>query len=138
MVYFITWEMHEFPHIENTWVFSSISHSMGKGSKTHLMGQAWDIGSHTFSIVRLLFPVRFPFCGKLHHIGNACVFSSISHSMRKGSKTPQIWRVWEIGFHTFSIAWVLFSVRFPSCGIHHCMGNAWVSPSISQSTRKSN
>ena len=32
-------------HMENAWVFSSISQGVGKGGKIHQMGKAWEIGS---------------------------------------------------------------------------------------------
>ena len=54
------------------------------------------------------FPIRFPSYGILHHMGNAWFFSSISHSMGKGSKTYQMGKAWEIGYHTVSIVWVCF------------------------------
>ena len=55
-------------------------------------------------------------------MGNECVFSSISHSMRRGSKYHQMEKAWEIGSHTFSILCVFFSNYTPvlwftsSCG----------------------
>ena len=42
MAYFIAWKMHGLSY--------QISHSIRKVSKTHQMGKAWEIGSHTFSI----------------------------------------------------------------------------------------
>ena len=46
-------------------------------------------------------------------------------------------KAWEIAFYPFSIVWVLCTIRFLSPGILHHMVNAWVSPSISHSTGKS-
>ena len=37
-----------------------------------------------------------------------------------------MWRTQEIGIHTFPIVWMLFSIRFPSYGILHYMGNGWI------------
>ena len=111
-------------------------HSMEKCRKTHQMGKAWKISSHTFSIVWVLFSIRFSICSIPHQVGKAWVFPAISHSTRKYNKTHRIGRTWEIGTHTFPIVWVLFSIRFPSYGILHHMGNAWVSPSISHSIGK--
>ena len=48
-----------------------------------------------------------------HHIGNAWVFPSISHSMGKCNKTHRMGRTWEIGNHTFPIVWMLFSHPIP-------------------------
>ena len=39
----------------NAWIFPSISHSTGKCNKTHGMGKVWEIGTHTFPIVWVLF-----------------------------------------------------------------------------------
>ena len=82
------------------------------------------------------FPIRFPSYGIVHDIGSEWVFSSISHSIGKDSETHQMRKAWEIGSHIFSIIWVLFSIRLPSCGILHHMGNAWVLSSVSHSMRK--
>ena len=100
------------------------------------MGRTWKIDTHTFLIVWVILSIRFPSYAILHRLLNAWVFSSISHSIGKDSKTHQMGKVWEIVSHTFSIKWVLFSIRFPSCGIVHHMGNAWVFSSISQSMGK--
>ena len=89
------------------------------------------------------FPIRFPFYSILHHMRNACFFSLISHKRKIqpnssngeslqnwflviSQKTHCMWRTWEIGIHTFPTVWVLFSIRFPSCGVLHHIGNAWV------------
>ena len=71
-------------------------------------------------------------------MGNAWVFSSISHSTKKCNKTHGMGRTWEIGNHTFPIVWVLFSHYIPilwysslisnSMGKfskNHQMGKAW-------------
>ena len=191
--------MHEFSH--------QIYYSIRKVSETHRMETAWEIGSHAFSINWSLFSIRFPSCGILHHMGNASVFSSISHSMENNRK-PSKWEkpgklvpgkilqnpsyvenfgnwysylshsmgvffpldshlmvyfiICEIhgSHHQFLIAWenaaksielrqpgklvpIAFpkyeyfsSIRFPSYGILYHMGNAWLFPSISNSTEK--
>ena len=44
------------------------------------------------------------------------VFShQVLHAIRKVSETHQMEKGWEIGSHTFSMKWVGFSIRFPSC-----------------------
>ena len=121
------------------------------------------MATHTFPIVWVFFLIQFPFCGRLHYMVNAWVYSLISHSTGKWNKTYCIGRNWGIGTHTFHIAWVLFfsldshpmvyfiiweiyvfshrfpaPIIFPSCGILHHTGNALVSPSISQSTEITN
>ena len=47
-------------HNGNAWVFPSISHSMGKCNKIHHMKRTWEIGTHTFPKVWLLFSRRIP------------------------------------------------------------------------------
>ena len=42
-------------HMWNPWVSQSIFHSMGKYSKIHRGGRAWEIGTHDFLIAYLLF-----------------------------------------------------------------------------------
>lgn len=109
---------------------------MEKIFKTHRMGKAWEIDYYTFSIVWVLFSIRFSSCGILYHIGNAWVSWSISHSMEKLQQNSlygdNLWN-W---CSYFSIVWVLFSIKFPSYGILHHMGNKWVPPSVSHSIRK--
>ena len=50
----------------------------------------------------------------------------ISHSIRKISKTHRMGKPWEISSHISFIKWVFFSIRFPSCGILHHLGNTWI------------
>ena len=57
--------------------------------------------------------------------------------LRISYKTHRIGKTWKIGAYTFDIVWVTFSIRFPSCGILHQMGNAWMFSSVSQSMVKS-
>ena len=40
----------------NARIFPSISHNMGKCNETHCMGKVWEIGTHSFPIVWVLFP----------------------------------------------------------------------------------
>ena len=100
------------------------------------MGKVWEICSHSVSIVWVSFSIRFPSCGMLHHMGNTCVFSSISYSMGKDSKThlnEENLRNWFLySFHSLGV----FSVRLPSCGILHHMGNAWAFSWISHMMEK--
>ena len=48
-------------------------------------------------IMDAFFLIRFPFYGILHHMGNACVFSLISHNLGKDSQNHRMGKVWEIG-----------------------------------------
>ena len=84
----------------STWVFPSISHSLGKFSKTYPKEGAWDINTHTFpKIWRLFLPSDF----------SSLVYflTSVSHSKWKCSETHVKRTVWEIGIHTFPKVWVL-------------------------------
>ena len=90
MVYFIIWEMHGFPH-----QFPILQEN---ATKLIVVQRTWEIGAHTFPILWMLFfSIRFPFYGILHHMGNACVFSLISHNMGKDSQNHRMGKVWEIG-----------------------------------------
>ena len=96
MVYFNIWEMYEFPH-KFPMVRENATKPMvsGNSGKLILILVPW---------YGRFFPIRFPSYGILHHMGNAWVSPSISHSMRKCNKTlPMRW-TWEIGTHTFPIA----------------------------------
>ena len=76
-------------------------------------------------------------------MGNACVFSLISHNMGKDSQSHRMGKVWKIGSQQFPRKHIvcgelgkfvfIFSHsmgaifhRFPSYGVLHHMGNAWV------------
>ena len=47
-------------HMGNVWVFPSISHSTGKCNKTHCMRRTWEVGTHNFPIVWVLFSRSIP------------------------------------------------------------------------------
>ena len=47
-------------HMGNPWVFLSISHSLEKCNKTYHIGRTWEIGTHTFTIVGVLFSHSIP------------------------------------------------------------------------------
>ena len=74
-------------HMGNALVFLLISQNAEKYNKTHCEERNWEIGTHTFPIVWMVFPIRFPSYCILHPMGNAWVFSSDSHSMGNSSKT---------------------------------------------------
>ena len=133
----------------NAWVSQSVSHSTGKCNKTHCMGRTWEIGAHTFPMLWALFFSRFPFYGILHHMGNVCVFSLISHNLGKDSQNHRMGKVWEIGSRKYPTKPILcwepgklysyfshsISIRFTFYGILY-MWNTWVSPSTSHSMGK--
>ena len=119
------------PRIGNAWIFPLISHSTGKWNKIYCTGRIWEIVAHTFPVVWVLLSIRFPSCGILHHMGNAWVSASMSHSIGKCSKINRIGRAWEIGTHTFSKVRVLFFHQIPILVILYHMENAWLFPSIS-------
>ena len=93
---FIKWEMHGFPH-----QFPIVQEN---ATKPIVWGEP---GTHTFPTVWVLFSIRFPSYGVLHHMGNAWVFSS---NFPQHSETHRMGNTQEIGSHTFSIKWVLFSL----------------------------
>ena len=85
----------------------------------NLLPIAWE--NATKSIARGEIPQYRCSCGILHHIENACVFSSISHSMQKGCITHRMWKVLQLSFHAFNRVWVLFtlnSIRFSTRIFH--------------------
>ena len=60
----------------------------------------------------------------------------ISHRIRKVIETHRMGKAWETGSHTFSLKWVLFSIRLQSCGTRHHTGKAWFFSSVSHSMGK--
>ena len=129
-VYFIIWEMHGFPN-----QFPIVQEN---ATKLIVWGEPGKLVLILFPYYGRFFSIRFPFYGILHHMGNACVFSLISHSLRKDSQNhrrakfseigsrkyptkPTARGKQEIGAHTFPIVWVLFSIRFTFYGILYNM-----------------
>ena len=105
MVYFIICKIHGFPHqFPLAWENAVKSVYLGEPRK---LAPIFSLTFGYFSSIRFpwnLFPyygrffsVRFPFYGILHHMGNAFVFSIISHNMGKDSQTHRMGKVWEIG-----------------------------------------
>ena len=88
-IYFIIWEMHGFPH-----QFPIVQE---KATNLIVWGEPGKLELILFPYYGRFFSVRFPFCGILHHMGNAFVFSIISHNMGKDSQTHRMGKVWEIG-----------------------------------------
>ena len=122
----------------NAWVFPSTCHSTGKCNKTHPMGKTWEIGNHTFPIAWVLFSHPIPILSYTSSYGKCMGFPTISQSTGKCNKIHHMGRIWEIGTQIFSIVWVLFSLLIPILWYTYYMGNAWVLPTISHSTKKSN
>ena len=93
MVYFITWEMHGFPHhFSITWE---------NAAKPIVWGEPGKLVFILFPWYGCFFPIRFPSYGILHNMVNAWVSSSISHSMGKCSKTHWMRKSSEISFRFF-------------------------------------
>ena len=75
-------KINESHHMENAWVFPSISHSMGKCNKTHLRGESGKlviILSYSMGTFSHLIPI-------LSY--TSWVFPSIPHSTGKCNKNP--------------------------------------------------
>ena len=81
MAYFIIWEMHGFPH-----QFLIVWEN---ATKLIVWGEPEKLVLILFPYYGCSFSIRFPFYGILHHMGNACVFSLISHNMEKDSQTDR-------------------------------------------------
>ena len=129
-IYFIIWEMHGFPH-----QFPIVQE---KATNLIVWGEPGKLEFILFPYYGRFFSVRFPFYGILHHMGNAFVFSIISHNMGKDSQTIEWGKSGKlvpgnilqnpfyvenlgIGIHTFPIVWVLFPIRLTFCGILYNM-----------------
>lgn len=102
------------------WLASSQGKCIG-----HLTGRTRDIGIHTFSRVWVLLFHQIPFHGTLHPMKNAWGSPSIFHSMpgEPGTTVPILFPK----YTWFS------SIRFPSCGMLYCLGNAKFCQSIFRS-----
>ena len=117
MVYSIIWEIHLFSHqFPIAWEKAGESIEWEKPVK-FVRGKILQNPSYVenlrnwfsyFSIVCCFFPIGCPSYGIFHHMGNVWIFSSVFHSMRKGSKTHPMRKTWGIGYHTFSIVLTLW------------------------------
>ena len=88
-VYFIIWKMHAFPN-----QFPIVQEN---ATKLIVWGETGKLVLILFPHHKQFFPIRFPFYGILHHMGNACVFSLISHNLEKDSQNPRMGKFREIG-----------------------------------------
>ena len=126
-------------HVGNAWVFSSISHSTGKCNNTHCMGKTQKIGNHAFPIAWVLFYHPIPILWYTSSYGKIYGFSYEFLIVQENSTKPILW-----GGPAKLVLILLpqygcfFPIQFTSCGMLHYMGNAWVFPSISYSTKKFN
>ena len=99
LVYFIIFEMYGLPHqFAIAWENDAKLIEQGEPGK-------W-IPIFPLSLGSF-FSIRFPCYGILHHMWNPWVSQSIFHSMGKYSKIHRVGRAWEIGTHTFLIAYLL-------------------------------
>ena len=117
-------------HKQNAQVFPSMSHSIGKGNKTHLLGRAQNVGTHTFP--------KDSSQALLQCKGNAYVFPSMSLALKKATK-PILWeqprKLVPILFPKYGC---FYSIRFVSFGVLRHIENAWGSPSIPHNMGKCN
>ena len=100
------------------------------------MRRTWEIGTHTFPTVWVLFSIRFLSYGILQRIENAWVFSSNFPQHQKSQQNSSNGKGLGNWFSYFFHKVYFFSIRFPSCGILHHIGNTWVFSSISHSMGK--
>ena len=89
MVYLIIWEIHGFPY-----QFFIVRED---ATKLIVWGEPGKLVLIIFPYYGRIFSIRFPFYSILHHMGNACVFSLISHNLGKDSQNHRMGKVWEIG-----------------------------------------
>ena len=94
MVYLIIWEMHGLPR--------QFSIDWGNATKPNAWGKSGKLVFILFLSYGFFFPISFPSYGILHHMWNAWVSQTISHSMGKCNKTHPVERTWEIANHNFS------------------------------------
>ena len=106
----------------NARVFPSISHSTKNSNKSHRMNRTWEIGTHIFTIVRVRFSCYILILWYFSLRGKCMDFLINFQKNEKIQKNCQIDKAWEISSYTFSIVWVLFSIRFPCCGIFSILG----------------
>ena len=85
MVYFIIWEMHGFPR-----QFLIVQEN---AAKLIVWGEPRKLVLILFPYYGCFFSIRFPFYGILHQMGNACVFSLISHNLGKDSQNHRMGKV---------------------------------------------
>lgn len=58
--HFLQEKINQCHQMGNAWIFPLISHSTGTSNKSHGMGKVWEINTHIFPIVWVLFsPLHF-------------------------------------------------------------------------------
>ena len=92
-VYYIIWKIHGFPH-----QFPIVQEN---ATKLNVWGEPGKLVLILFQYYGRFLSIRFPFYGILHHMGNACVCSLISHNMGKDSHAHRMGKVWEIAFRKY-------------------------------------
>ena len=100
-------------HMGNARVFPSISHSIGKCSKSHPMGNTWQIDTRSFTKVQELL---FPQIPMLWHTSSQekCILRAINVPQHgKMQQTHTSGRTQEMNTHTFSKVWVDFFHQIP-------------------------
>ena len=109
MVYFITWEIHGFSHqFLIAW----------KDSKIYTTRETWDIDTHTFFEVRLLFFYHIPALWYSTSRQKCIGFPIIFQSTGKCSKINSLERSWDTCNHTSPESWCAFLLMeaIPSSG----------------------
>ena len=96
------------------------------------MWRAWEIGSHTFPIVRVLFSlldsnprVYFKMC-EIHGF-----YRQLRIAWKNAAKSIELGGPGKLAPIFSATYGYFFPIRFPSYGIPYHMGNAWIFPSIS-------
>ena len=96
-------KINESHHMENAWVFPSISHSMGKCNRTHLWGESGKL----VIIISYSMGTFFPFDSHPMVYFIIWEMHGFSHQFlivrENATKTHRMGKTWEIGNHTFPI-----------------------------------
>ena len=80
-------------YMKNAWVSHQFPTVKENATELIVWGEPGKSVLILFPYYGRFFPIRFPIYGILHQMGNACVFSLISHNMGKDSQTHPMGKV---------------------------------------------
>ena len=80
-------------YMKNAWVSHQFPTVKENATELIVWGEPGKSVLILFPYYGRFFPIRFPIYGILHQMGNACVFSLISHNMGKDSQTHPMEKV---------------------------------------------
>ena len=84
-------------YMGNAWFSLKIFHTMERCNETHYIGRTWQIGTHNFPIVWVLFSQQIPILWYTSSYVKCMCFLINFRNTEKDSQTHRMGKAWEIG-----------------------------------------